>query len=348
MLGLAVARRRSAKDAVATAGLDTIDDALKRSGALARQLLAFSRRQPLSPRVLRPERVIVQMEGLLRRLAGDRVSLTIVHEGDATWPVKIDQTQLEQVVLNLVVNARDAITDEGSIRIEVHNVPPEHGTPGGPQVGIDVIDDGAGMDPALLAHIFDPFFTTKRAGEGTGLGLATCSAIVQQARGRISAASTPGAGSRMSILLPRSLEPLPAEGEGRPAASSPGRQLTILVVDDDDAVRGGIVHELEWQGHAAMAARSAAEAIRLVDGFPGRIDLVLTDVLLGQDDGVVLAGDLAARRPEARILLVTGFVPGTGDATMPYPVLVKPFSGEALAQAIADAMAPHVQAAAGT
>jgi two-component system cell cycle sensor histidine kinase/response regulator CckA len=348
MLGLAVARRRSARETAATAGLDTIDDALTRAGALARQLLAFSRRQPLSPRVLRPERVITQMEGLLRRLAGDHVSLAIVHEGDATWPVKIDQTQLEQVVLNLVVNARDAIADRGAIRVEVRNVPAEPSAPGGPHVGIDVVDDGAGMDPALLARVFDPFFTTKRPGEGTGLGLATCSAIVQQARGRITATSAPGAGSRFSILLPRSLEPLPVEGEGPAPASRPVRQLTILVVDDDDAVRGAIVHELEWQGHAAMAARSSAEAIRLVTGFPGRIDLVLTDVLLGQDDGVELARDLSARMPDARTLLVTGFVPGTGDATLPFPVLIKPFTGEALARAVAVAMAPPVRAAAGT
>jgi two-component system cell cycle sensor histidine kinase/response regulator CckA len=262
--------------------------------------------------------------------------------------VKIDQTQFEQVVLNLVVNARDAVADQGAVRIVVHNVPAEPGAPGGPHVGIDVVDDGAGMDAELLARVFDPFFTTKRPGEGTGLGLATCAAIVQQARGRISAASTPGSGSRFSILLPRSLEPLPAEGVGRAAEPASTRQLNILVVDDDDAVRGGIVHELEWQGHAAMAARSAAEAVRLVTGFPGRIDLLLTDVLLGRDDGVALARDLASRVPDARVLLVTGFVPGTGDATLPFPVLVKPFTGEALARAIAEAMSAPALAPAST
>jgi two-component system cell cycle sensor histidine kinase/response regulator CckA len=136
--------------------------------------------------------------------------------------------------------------------------------------------------------------------------------------------------------VPRSLEPLPVEGRAVPQA--PTRQLTILVVDDDDAVRGGIVHELEWQGHAAMAAGSAAEAIQLATGFPGRIDLILTDVLLGRDDGVALARNLAARVPDARILLVTGFVPGTGDATLPFPVLAKPFTGEALALGIAEVL----------
>jgi signal transduction histidine kinase len=337
-LGLAVARRRQADDAATAEGLDVIDDALLRAGALARQLLTFSRRQPLSPHVLQPGRVIAEMESLLRRLIGERVALAIVHRDDDAWPVKVDRTQLEQVVLNLVVNARDAIADTGTIRIEVRNVPADPGTSGAPQVGIDVVDDGVGMSPELLARIFEPFFTTKRPDAGTGLGLATCVSIVQQARGRIAATSTPGAGTRMSVLLPRSLEPLPADARPAGMAPAPARQLTVLVVDDDHAVRKGIVHELEWQGHAAMAAASAAEAVRLATGFPGRLDLILTDVLLGHDDGVALARDLSARVPGARILLVTGFVPGTGDPTLPFPVLAKPFTGEALARSIAEAI----------
>jgi CheY-like chemotaxis protein len=192
------------------------------------------------------------------------------------------------------------------------------------------------MSPELLAHIFDPFFTTKRPGEGTGLGLATCQAIVQQARGRIRAESTPGVGSRLSVLLPRSLEPLAVEGRGAPSA--PARALNILVVDDDDAVRAGIVHELEWQGHAALAARSATEATHLVAGFPGQVDLLLTDVLLGRDDGVPLARHLAQLVPDLRVLLVTGFVPAGGDAPLPFPVLAKPFTSEALAEAIGRVM----------
>ena len=339
-LGLAMARRRRGNEAAVASGLDTVDAALLRAGALARQLLAFSRRQPLSPRVLRPERVIAEMEGLLRRLAGSRVALTIVRHDDEIWPVKIDQTQLEQVLLNLVVNARDAIREAGAIRIELRNVPADAGAAGGPHVGLDVVDDGAGIDPAVQARIFDPFFTTKRPGEGTGLGLATCVAIVQQARGRIAVSSTPGAGSRFSVLLPRSLEPLPVEGRAAPPGPTP--QLTILVIDDDDAVRGGIVHELEWQGHAAMGAGSAAEAIRLATGFPKRIDLILTDVLLGRDDGVALARELSLRLPAARTLLVTGFVPGSDDATLPFPVLAKPFTGEVLAERIAEVIAAPV------
>jgi signal transduction histidine kinase len=335
-LGLEVARRRRSEEAV-TAGLDSIESALSRASALARQLLAFSRRQPLSPRVLQPERVLAEMEGLLRRLIGGRVALTIVREGEETWPVKMDLTQFEQIMLNLVLNARDAIEDTGTIRIELRNVPTDPVATVGPHVGIDVVDDGVGMSAELQSRIFDPFFTTKRPGEGTGLGLATCVAIVQQARGRIAVSSTPGAGSRFSILLPRSLEPLPVEGRTVPPTLA--RQLTILVVDDDEAVRGGIVHELEWQGHAAMGAASAAEAIQLAAGFPAPIDLVLTDVMLGRDDGVALGRDLAARLPGARVLLITGFVPGTGDATLPFPVLTKPFTGEALALSIAKVMA---------
>jgi two-component system cell cycle sensor histidine kinase/response regulator CckA len=249
----------------------------------------------------------------------------------------MDLTQFEQIVLNLVLNARDAIEDTGTIRIELRNVPADPVASVGPHVGIDVVDDGVGMSAELQSRIFDPFFTTKRPGEGTGLGLATCVAIVQQARGKIAATSAPGAGSRFSILLPRSLEPLPVEGRTVPPALA--RQLTILVVDDDDAVRGGIVHELEWQGHAAMGAASAAEAFQLAAGFPAPIDLILTDVMLGRDDGVALGRDLAARLPGARVLLITGFVPGTGDATLPFPVLTKPFTGEALARSIAKVMA---------
>jgi two-component system cell cycle sensor histidine kinase/response regulator CckA len=346
-LSVEVARRGRGSQEAMTVALDSVEAALSRAAALARQLLAFSRRQPLSPRVLQPERVLGEMEALLRRLIGSRIALTISREGgsgsdptarqgDETWPVKIDQTQLEQVILNLVLNARDAMADGGTIRIELRNVAADPVAAGGPHVSIEVVDDGVGMSADLIAHIFDPFFTTKRPGEGTGLGLATCVAIVQQARGRIAVTSTPGAGSRFSVILPRSLEPLPAEG--REAPPVPARQLTILVVDDDDAVRGGIVHELEWQGHAAMAAGSTKEAIQLATGFPGRIDLIVTDVLLGRDDGVALARDLSARVPDARILLVSGFVPGTGDATLPFPVLAKPFTGEALARRIAEVM----------
>jgi CheY-like chemotaxis protein len=262
------------------------------------------------------------------------------------WPIKIDQTQLEQVLLNLVVNARDAIGERGTIRVEVRNVPADPVATGGPHVAIDVIDDGAGMSADLTAHIFDPFFTTKRPGEGTGLGLATCAAIVQQARGRIEVASTPGVGTRFSVLLPRSLEPLPLEERAVPAGPLP--QLTILVVDDDEAVRSGIVHELEWQGHAAMGAASAAEAIRLATGFPGRIDLFLTDVLLGRDDGVALARDLARRIPRARVLLITGFVPSGADTTLPFPVLAKPFTGQALARRIAEVMSRDPEGASAT
>jgi two-component system cell cycle sensor histidine kinase/response regulator CckA len=340
-LGMAVVRRHAGRDPSVVAGLDTVEGALSRAGALTRRLLAFSRRQPLSPRVLRPDRVLADMEVLLRRLAGDRVSLTIVSLDPETWPVRIDLTQLEQVILNLVVNARDAITDAGSIRIEIRNVPADSAGPSAaPHVGIDVVDDGVGMSPELIAHIFDPFFTTKRGGQGTGLGLATCTAIVEQARGRISATSTPGAGSRFSVLLPRSLEPLSAD---RPAeAPPPTRPLTILVVDDDDAVRAGVVHELQWQGHAALAAASSADAMQLAAGYPARLDLFIIDVALGREDGVALGRALTARIPGARVLLVTGFVPSEATS-LPFPLLAKPFTGEALARAIAEALARDPQ-----
>jgi two-component system cell cycle sensor histidine kinase/response regulator CckA len=335
-LGLAVVRRLAGRHPSCVMGLDTIEGALSRASALTRRLLAFSRRLPLSPRALRPDVVLAEMEVLLRRLAGDRVSLTIVRGDDEVWPVKIDQTQLEQVILNLVVNARDAIVDAGAIRVEIRNVPATP-TSGAPHVGIDVVDDGVGMSPELLAHVFEPFFTTKRHGEGSGLGLATCVAIVEQARGRIVATSAPGAGSRLSVLLPRSLEPLAVEE--RTTAPPPTRPLTVLVIDDDDAVRGGIVHELEWQGHAAMAAASAPEALQLATGYPGRLDLCIVDVALGRDDGVSLAHGLEARLPGARILLITGFVPTAEATSLPFPVLIKPFTGEALARAIAEVLA---------
>jgi DNA-binding NtrC family response regulator len=160
---------------------------------------------------------------------------------------------------------------------------------------------------------------------------------VEQARGRIAATSTPGAGSRLSVFLPRSLEPLSVEG--RPTPQSPTRPLTVMVIDDDDDVRGGIAHELEWQGHAALAASSAADAMQLATGYPGRLDLFIIDVALGREDGIALAHALAARVPGARILLVTGFLPNAEGTSLPFPVLIKPFTGEALARSIAEVLA---------
>ncbi len=336
VLSTAMARRNRMKPEALDDALTCVDGALSRAADLTRQLLAFSRRQPLTPRVMRPDRVIDEMDPILRGLLGPNVSLVIDPGDDEPWYVKMDRTQLEQVILNLVVNARDAMPRGGNLRIELRNVTAgmrDEGATPGKYVSIAVIDDGVGMTEELQERIFDPYFTTKRPGEGTGLGLATCKAIVQQARGRLELTSAPGHGSRFTVLFPRSVESLTPIG--RTMAAPTAGQLNILVIDDDPDVLRGVVSELEWQGHAVWPATSGSEARVVASAFPaGSMHLILCDLLLGAEHGITVAREISVLRPEARVLVMTGYVPEGAAVTLPYPVLAKPFSGAELAAKI--------------
>ncbi len=268
-----------------------------RAANLVRQLLAFSRRQTLQPKVLNLTDVLAELANLLRRLIGENIELEIVHGRDVGL-IRVDQGQLEQVVINLAVNARDAMRDGGTLTIRSGNVsfsrptPTAHETiPPGDYVMIEVADTGTGISADDMVKIFEPFFTTKEVGAGTGLGLSTVYGIIKQTGGFVMAESAPGEGAVFRIYLPEySAEAAQAEIEAEEEASLAlpvdltGRE-TILLVEDEDPVRLFAARALENKGYTVLPADCAEEAMELVEEFDGKIDLAITDVVMPQMDG---------------------------------------------------------------
>jgi two-component system, cell cycle sensor histidine kinase and response regulator CckA len=294
-----------------------IKKAGERAAGLTRQLLAYSRRQVLQPEVLDLNRVVADMDRLLRRLIGEDVSLSTVLAPDL-GPVRADRGQVEQVIVNLVLNARDATPAGGKLTIETSNVQldPSYveahaGARPGPFVLLTVSDTGAGMDAETTAHLFEPFFTTKEVGKGTGLGLATVYGIVKQSEGYITVYSEPGHGTTFKIYLPRVAGPAPAAA---PAPAPPERSRgseTVLVVEDEEAVRSLSRRALEASGYTVLAAADGPDALRLVERYGGPIHLVLTDVVMPGMTGREMAERLTQRRPGLRVLYMSGY---PGDA----------------------------------
>jgi two-component system, cell cycle sensor histidine kinase and response regulator CckA len=315
--------------------VDQIQAAGERARDLTRQLLAFARRQVVAPVPLDLAGVVRSAERLLRRVLGEDVSLE-VEVKDGIWPVLCDPGQLEQVLMNLAVNARDAMPDGGTLNISARNEEP---APGGPQqwVRLTVRDSGGGMSPEVQAHLFEPFFTTKAKGRGTGLGLATVHGIVAQAGGRIEVRSEPGKGTAFAILLPRSAEgPAPAV-EPAPARAVGGSE-TVLVVEDDELVRGVTVRALTGGGYRVLVAGSGPEALALAERGEERIDLVVTDVIMPGPTGPEVVASLRRLRPGLRVLYVSGYpedamarrgVGGLGTA-----FLTKPFTAAVLLERV--------------
>jgi PAS domain S-box-containing protein len=319
-----------------------IREAAERAAALTRQLLAFSRKQVLKPAVISPDAVVTTLEPMLRRLIGEDVRL-VVSVGARGAHVLADKGQLEQVLVNLVVNARDAMPDGGSIAIATSAVdldaPPGDGT-GGPGrfVRLTVSDTGTGMDAETREHIFEPFFTTKPAGEGTGLGLATVHGIVEQSGGHVAVDSEPGHGACFVIHLP-------AVGAAELGATAPvaspvgaGGAETVLLVEDESALRALMLRILADRGYRVLAAASGDEALSVEAGHEGPIDLLLTDVVMPGMSGSALAAELAARRPGLRILYMSGY---TDDAVLRHGIshaetefIQKPFTPEGLARRV--------------
>jgi signal transduction histidine kinase/ActR/RegA family two-component response regulator len=321
--------------------------AAERGAALTRQLLAFSRRQALAPRVVNLGPTVRGMERMLQRLLGEGVALSV----DVRTPVAVfaDPGQLELALLNLAVNARDAMPAGGRVEIAVDAVgaddparPAGDDVPEGPLALLAVRDTGVGIDPDLHGRIFEPFFTTKAPGRGTGLGLSTVLGIVGQSGGAIRVGSTPGEGSEFRIYLPR--RPGEAAAAPEPQDVAPRGSGTILVVEDDERLRAILVRTLRDAGYDVVEAASRAQALAAASGSPGEPALLLTDVMLPDGNGVDLARELGARWPRMPITFVSGYTgEHLSDAGALPPgarFLPKPFTPEVLLQAVREAIRP--------
>jgi PAS domain S-box-containing protein len=344
-------------DSDARADLAEALGAAERAQELTRQLLAFGRKQVLRPQRSDVNRHVTNVAGMLRRVIGEDIRLERVLE-PAPWPVVVDPGQLEQVLMNLAVNARDAMPNGGTLRLRTENVtlapqttPDGVEVPAGTYAALVVEDTGVGMAPETRAHIFEPFFTTKGVGKGTGLGLATVHGIVQQSGGFVLVESTPGRGSRFTVLLPAALST--AEASATPAAptadeSAARARGTILLVEDEDGVRTVVRRALERQGYVVREASNGAEAMRLAETVAtapdGRIDLVLTDLVMPGQSGRVLGEALLERWPGLPVLYMSGYTDdeifrrGLGGAGSAF--LEKPFTSDQLALAVRRALAP--------
>jgi two-component system cell cycle sensor histidine kinase/response regulator CckA len=329
---------RLSSDAQVRADLDRIKEAGERAARLTRQLLLFARRTPLAPSQIDLNDLARQMERLLRPVMGEHIELRTALASEL-GAVMGDRAQLEQVLVNLAINARDAMPDGGRLTIETRNVTiGAHRTPGHPEVPpgdyvlLAVSDTGAGIPSESLPHIFEPFFTTKPAGQGTGLGLATCHGIIHQAGGAILVDTEVGRGTTFTILLPQVAER--AQPAAPPPRARPGRgSETVLFVEDDPAVRQVGVRILAEQGYRVLAAGSGAEAIALAGTHPGPIHLLVTDVVMPNMSGTELARILLVLLPDLRVLYTSGHTDDTFAREVARPgagFLPKPYVAETL------------------
>jgi PAS domain S-box-containing protein len=319
-----------------------IEDVVRRAAALTRQLLAFASRQPMAPRPVALGATLVELQRLLGRLIGEEVALTLDLD-PALPPVLADPGQVEQVVVNLVVNARDAIAGRGRIVLATSAVAVETGTPDRPAgryARLSVRDDGAGMDPAVLAHVFEPFFSTK-GGKGTGLGLATVYGIVRRHGGFVEVTSAPGQGSTFEVHLP--LAPAGAGAGSSTPPSATGAPLsrgseTVLLIEDEAVVRDAARTLLARLGYRVLPAASGAEALAAARAHAGPIHLVVTDVMMPGMSGAELWAALRPERPATRVLFMTGYggdaIAAAGLDADGVQILGKPFTVEALARRI--------------
>jgi PAS domain S-box-containing protein len=289
-----------------------IGHAGERAAQLTQQLLAVGRKQMLAPRVVDLNAVVGELVKLLRRVIGETIELKLV-SGAGLWRVKIDTGQIEQVILNLALNARDAMPDGGSLRIETQNVVLDEtnihlGTKvePGEYVQLAVADTGTGMDKVTLKRIFEPFFTTKEVGKGTGLGLATVYGIVHQSNGYVSAYSEVGQGSVFRIYLPRVSAPLAPPRDARTPRSLPRGTETILLAEDEEAVRNLLRTVLSKQGYQVIEAQNGREALALIEGIEATIPLLVTDVVMPEMGGGELAQELTKLNPEVRVIYLSG------------------------------------------
>jgi nitrogen-specific signal transduction histidine kinase/ActR/RegA family two-component response regulator len=292
---------------------EEIQKATERAASLTRQLLAFSRMQVLRPKILDLNAVLAEMGKMLPRLIREDIELRIV-PGASLGSVKADQSQIEQVILNLLVNARDAMPRGGKLTIETASAELNDeyarghtGVRPGKYAMLAVSDTGVGMDSETQAHIFEPFFTTKELGKGTGLGLATVYGIVKQSSGWIWVYSEVGKGTTFKIYLPQVDERVQPPESSKTRSLAPGGTETILVVEDQDSIRELTREFLKGSGYTMLEARDGSEALQLAERYKGVIDLLVTDVVMPKMGGRELAHRLSAVRPLIKVLYMSGY-----------------------------------------
>ena len=290
-----------------------IQDTVQRSADLTRQLLAFARKQPIAPKVLDLNETVERMLTMLRRLIGEDINLAWM-PGNGLWPVKVDPSQIDQILANLCVNARDAIAGVGKIIVATGNSTFDEeycashaGFVAGDYVRISVNDNGFGMDKQMLAKIFEPFFTTKGIGKGTGLGLATVHGAVKQNNGFINVYSEPGQGTVFTIYLPRHEGEVVRTWTNDTAMAAVRGYETILLVEDEPMILETTTTILQQLGYTVLAASIPSEAIRLVKAYDKQIDLLLTDVIMPEMNGRELAERLRINQPWVKRLFMSGY-----------------------------------------
>jgi PAS domain S-box-containing protein len=333
--------QRIGEDELSRRYIGGILGAADQAARLTDQLLTFSRRQVVKPRVLDLNAIVGETESLLRRLIGENIEL-VTRLDPELGRIEADPSQIEQVIMNLAVNARDAMPSGGRLVLETRNIElaerEPHWSdelPPGPYVLLTIADTGCGMDDETLSRIFEPFFTTKPEGKGSGLGLAMVFGIVKQSGGDILVRSAVGQGTVFQIVLPCvDAEPEVEVVAPAPADARPGSE-TVLIVEDRDDVRLLIREVLELNGYRVLEAASGEEAVRVIEGCRDPIDLLVTDVVLPQASGQELADRLTALRPNARVLFVSGYGPEEivqQGLRLPAHFLQKPFTPQRLAQ----------------
>jgi len=325
-----------------------------RAAGLVRQLLAFSRRQTLRPQVLALAEVLSDLStGLLKRIIGETITLEVKHGRDL-WPVKADLNQFEQAVVNLAVNARDAMPEGGKLVIRTRNVVADEvksfahlGLVPAEYVLVEVADSGTGIQPEDMDKIFEPFFTTKDVGKGTGLGLSTVYGIVKQTGGYVYAVSEPGEGTVFQIFLPRHL---PGVGEEPAKTIEPELRAddltghgTVLLVEDEEAVRAFAARALASRGYQVLEAATGVEALSLMDAHEGKVDLVVSDVVMPEMDGPTLLKELRKRQSKVAVIFVSGYAEEAFAKNLPegekFLFLPKPFTLRELVAAVKETMA---------
>jgi len=336
------------------ADVQQIENAAERASMLIRQLLAFSRRQVLQPKVLDLNAIVLGLDKLLARLMGEHIEM-LTRCGPDVGHVRADPAQIEQVIMNLVVNARDAMPKGGRLTVETVNVELDStyardhvSVKPGPYVMLAVSDSGTGMSPETVAHIFEPFYTTKESGQGTGLGLSTVYGIVKQSGGYIWVYSEPGKGTTFKVYLPRVAEQVETKPDPVEIRAAGKGSETILLVEDEEAVRELASRILSAKGYSVVAAKSTKEAEQYSEKYGGKIHLLLTDIIMPGTSGRELARRITARHPRTRVLYMSGYTDnvlaqgGVLEAGLSF--LQKPFTPGALVQKVRDVLDSSVHA----